>query len=686
MIHLPMFKTIATKVREINIPHILIPVGVGILALGTLIPWLGFYQDDWHHLYYFLHEGSSGLQRFLFFDSRPFSYPIYVFLFNLLGASPLYWHLFVLITRIMIAIVFFKISTIIWPDAKKSHMIATALFLVYPVFLLQSMAVMFSLHWIMFLAFMVSLWAMLLAIQSPTKRVPLTILALLLQIFQLFMIEYFIGLEFLRPIFIFLCLKNEKNLDRLYLSVKLSSPYILFAILYVIFRTSFDSFLGYDRNSPQVLLGFFQTPLQTILFFVESGLQDFSEIFVAAWYATLNPGLFDISRPSVIIIWGIVIISALLLGRLFYRFNENAHNEKELFRGQIEILIVGLIATLLGVLPGWMIGRTLHTSNPLWNDRFAMASLFGAAMVCTSATTIVLANRKRRDAFLALLIALAIGANLRAGIEFKQAWEKQTLFYWQLYWRAPNIKPHTAFISDSEFLSYMGNYPTGYAINTLYPKQTIPTHVDFWLFSSGENTGAWDDFREGSILSSTKYSSRFNGSSKDTIALIFEPQQQQCLWLLSPDDVNFKTLPPMTYEFLPNSNLGRIYTTNTSSWKPHPDIFGQEPSPTWCYFYQKADLAYQYQDWSEISALWEDAQAEDFAPKNTMEYLPFIEAFGRLNNWEMAEKMTIRASTLSEKARHPLCALWDRMKNETPDSHNKQLAIEAVEDRLACSP
>lgn len=682
-----LFNPILNKIRENNIPYELIPVGVGLLALGILIPWLGFYQDDWHHVYYFLHEGPSGLQRFLFFDSRPFSYPVYIFLFDLFGATPIYWHLYVLAVRITISLVLFKILSLIWPDLRKSHMVISALFLVYPVFLLQSMAVMFSLHWTMLLTYMISLWAMLLANKSSGKKhILLTVFALVLQAFHLIMIEYFIGLEFLRPVLLFFYFKSHPITDRFFITIKQSLPYVLLAAFYVVFRASFSSLLGYDRNSPEVLLTFFQTPLQTINFLIESWLQDFAEIFISAWYATINPSLFDLNRPSVIVIWGIVVIVTIALGWLFKHLNDSKDDKKNPTNDHIEILTVGFITTLLGILPGWMIGRTIYTSNPLWNDRFAMAALFGAAMVCVSAATLIIAGRKRRDVFLALLIALAVGANLRAGIEFKQAWEKETLFYWQLYWRAPNITPNTAFISDSEFLSYMGNYPTGFAINTLYPKQTMPGHLDYWLFSSGENVGAWDDFRSGTTLGSTKYASRFSSSSKDIIALTFEPQQQQCLWLLSPDNLNFKTLPLMTYEFLPNSNLDQIYQDQTSTWNPRPEIFGEEPAPTWCYFYQKAALAQQYHDWLEISTLWKQAQEQGFGPKNTMEYLPFIEAFARLGEWELAQQMTIRANTLSEKARHPLCSLWDRLKNETSDTNDKKLAALQVEDKLNCYP
>lgn len=88
-------------------------IALALLAFGALIPWLGFYQDDWHHIYYFSQEGLDGLARFLFFDSRPFAITVYAPLFSLLGAHPLSWHLFGLLMRILIALTFLQIANLL---------------------------------------------------------------------------------------------------------------------------------------------------------------------------------------------------------------------------------------------------------------------------------------------------------------------------------------------------------------------------------------------------------------------------------------------------------------------------------------------------------------------------------------------------------------------------------------------
>ncbi|MFO7584292.1 MAG: hypothetical protein R6W69_06140 [Anaerolineales bacterium] len=231
----------------------------------------------------------------------------------------------------------------------------------------------------------------------------------------------------------------------------------------------------------------------------------------------------------------------------------------------------------------------------------------------------------------------------------------------------------------------MGNYPSAFAINTLYPKQTPEGQIDVWLFTSGENVPRWNDFRQGASLSGVKYASNFEGDSRNSLAILFEPALMQCLWILSPQDSEYPNLPFLAYEFLPVSNLERIETT-PAAWRPSPAIFGAEPAHTWCYTYQKADLARQSGNWDEVLRLWEQAVTDGYGPKNTREYMPAIEAYARTGDWKSAERLTLRAVTITERARHPLCALWQQLRAETETTSEREEAFSAVNNRLDCQP
>ena len=67
----------------------LLILGIALVAFGIKTLSVGFFHDDWHHVYYAHFYGLEGLKQLSFFDSRPFVYFVYWPLFSLLGSSPL---------------------------------------------------------------------------------------------------------------------------------------------------------------------------------------------------------------------------------------------------------------------------------------------------------------------------------------------------------------------------------------------------------------------------------------------------------------------------------------------------------------------------------------------------------------------------------------------------------------------
>ncbi len=664
-------------VSEKTIPWFLLLIS--ILSFGLLIPSLGFYQDDWHHIFYFSQGGANGLKQFLFTDSRPFAYLIYLPLFKMLGTRPIAWQVAALFFRLLITLSFWRVLNQIWKESSKRNAIVASVFLVYPVFLLQPMSVMFALHWIMYLVYMLSLLLMLKAAQNSRYFIILMGIALLLELFHLVIMEYFVGIEFLRPLFLFMLLRKMSLKDRLIRTLKLSLPFLLITLLYVIFRSSFSTIFSYDRNVPVVLFRLLKEPLPTIGFLIQVLFQDFSEILITSWYGTIEPSIFSFTRRANLLIWLGVLLFSSFFWAYFSAFRSHNENKKEIENWAKSLMVLGLFGVLFGVAPGWAVGKTVHESNPLWNDRFAMASMFGAAMFWVGLIFFLLKKNSHILLILSLMVSLSIGANLRAGLNYKQSWEKQRKFYWQLYWRAPAIEKGTAIIADSEFVSYMGVYPTSFAINTLYQNTTDATEVNYWLYVAREYLPKWETYRAGTELDFHKYDSGFQGYSLNNLPILFEPENLQCLWILKPDDQANRSLPTITYEYLSVSNIDRIQATSVSP--PLETIFGKEPAHNRCYFYEKAELARQFGDWEQVVALWNEAEQLDLLPYNGVEYVPFIEAFAYTSDWNKAKNLTLRANLITERMAPYLCDVWQKLNKEDVPSD----ILNEVKKRLHCS-
>lgn len=656
-----------------NFPWVLF--GISIVAFGILIPHFGFYQDDWHHVFYYSLGGIDGLKEFFFTDSRPLAYLVYAPLFKLLGVQPIHWQLYALFTRYLIAFIFWGILNQIWQGEFKRNAIVAAIFLVYPVFMLQPMSVMFALHWTMYLVYMLSVFLMFKALENARYFYLFIVPALLFEGLHLLMIEYFVGLELLRPVFLFVFFRNESIQQRWKKTLKMSSVFLVITFIYIVFRSSYSALLGYDRNTPVVLFQLFQNPLPTIGFLIQTLFQDFAEIFFKAWYETLQPAFFSFGERTTLFIWlGVLLFSVFS----FFYFSQRENFDSDGDSWAKEMLFVGFFAVLFGLAPGWAVAKTVHTSNPLWNDRLAMASMFGAAMMLSGFVFLLFKQNEYPFLFLAVLIALAIGANLRVGLRYKASWEKQQKFYWQLYWRAPQIEENTAFVSDQEFLFYMGAYPTSFAINTLYNNADSSNKTKYWLYVGGEHLPHGDYYQAGVPIAFEKYASTFDGNINRTLPIIFEPEAGQCLQILRPQDRNNRNLSSLSKQYAGLANIDTIQRHGDQL--PIEDIFGPEPKHNRCYYYEKAALANQYKDWDEVIRLWQEAEKADLLPYDGVEYVPSIQAFAHTGNWSQAEKLTVKANKITDRMSPFLCSIWRNLSyTDAPITIRENLS-----KRLSC--
>src|SRR5260221_13460187 len=152
-----------TKISNIVLPIWAVPVAIFLVcffSFGILLSRLGFYQDDWHHVYYAYWGGAEGLKGFLFTDSRPLAFLVYVPFFNALGFEPSHWHWSLMLIRFLTALLFWLILSKIWPELTDLTAWLALFFAVYPVFPLQSLSVAYTLHWFLYLVFMLSVFLM----------------------------------------------------------------------------------------------------------------------------------------------------------------------------------------------------------------------------------------------------------------------------------------------------------------------------------------------------------------------------------------------------------------------------------------------------------------------------------------------------------------------------------------------
>jgi hypothetical protein len=320
--------------------------------------------------------------------------------------------------------------------------------------------------------------------------------------------------------------------------------------------------------------------------------------------------------------------------------------------------------------------------------------MFGASILVVSLLMTLVHKNTNKIVMISVLVGLAIGSHLRNGNIYRWEWIEQEQFYWQLYWRAPSIKPNTAIINEDALFSHVSKYSASMALNSLYPADSgQKNQLPYWVFELQDVFSTTvDNFMEGKPLEGRIRQYQFVGNSVDSLILYFEPFSNPgaCLWVLSFEDEMNLDLPSHTSQAVSYANFDRIDVSAPSDWKPDQSIFGSEPEHTWCYFYQKASLAKQMADWKTVTELYEEAKELGYSSSNAYEETPFIEGYAYQDSWEKAREITKNAikrhTTLKEKKefKSMICYLWDSIENNTSATAERDSTLEEVYQMANC--
>jgi hypothetical protein len=625
-----------------------------LIAFGLLSPTLGFYQDDWHFIFY-ANRGLSKLWELSAYDNRPFASWPYIAGFALLGFRPFAWQITGILLRWLTTVVFWLLYRTLWPKHEKLAAVPALLFALYPLYTLQPMAVTYITHWVAFLLYALSLWLMALGIRDPKRLWPLLLLSVVLDGLQLFTIEYFSGIELLRPIILWMALSNATETQRLRLkSVTLAwLPYLGVLAAFVFWRGFIFQSPTQDNNAPTVLHDLLSTPLPALTYLITAALKDALLIQIGAWSNTLTPALVDLSPAGL----GILFVSTLSFFGFYVYFKQLDIPTEETTPIR-QILLLGGLGLMLGPIPAWVTNQPLYDANPLWNSRLGIASMFGAALIVTALIEWLARTRNQRILVYSLLLALSIGHLLRSENTYRHVWETQISFLNQLAWRAPGIEAGTPIVTESELFWLMGDYPTTFAMNTVYDQAKDTNEALLWYFPSYGNDAIAKTLAAGGTLREKKFSTRFEGYAAHSLVIWYEPSISACLHILSPQDSESSLYSEFLRLAARTSSLARI----SSESNVNADFFTQALSTpeNWCTIFQRAELAAQYNQWKDVIVLWNTAQSKGLHPAYGAEYLPFIRAYLKTQNYLEAQALIEAANriTSSQAMRQTLCRPW----------------------------
>jgi len=671
-----------------------IPAGLLFLtvaAYGILSPWMGYYWDDWSFAWLLHFRGSADFIP-AFAPFRPLLGPIFTATTSLLGEHPFAWQAFALALRFLTGLGVWWSFSRVWPGYKRQVGLLALCFVVFPGYQSQWVALTHSNQELISLAaYLFSFGFTAFALRKPDKSAFNTITSLLLMFIGLFPTEYFIGLELLRPLIIwFILAENMGMRQSLVKSLRAWLPYLLLWIsnfLFLWFYRQYGAYDSYGITASGILkLG----PADMIARLVEDALKAVGSAGLEAWTAPFNLLINPLTVTSSLLTLALMAVVAVVMVVFFLKFEVDKPDEPYLahtgLSWPVQAIILGIAGILMGRLPSWIAGLPLRIEFS-W-DRFMLSMMLGGSLFFVGLLEFFIKNGRRKAFLASLFIALAVGQQFTAANAFRRDWANQQAFFWQLAWRIPALEEDTLLVTHELPLQYESDYNLSGALNWIYAPDTAAEKLPYMFAYTKARLGSslLPSLQPGQPAKAIYRTVDFNGSTSDMI--VFYHPVPGCVRVLNPEFDSKETLPNMTYmltDAVPLSNLSRIITDASEPQMPQ-HLFGQEPEHTWCYYYQKADLARQTGDWQAAASLGDEALEKGYSAILPAEWLPFIEAYAVTGSYQAAVDLTVRTVEGDAELAPGLCNLWQRVETQHVIPAEYAGIINELRAALSCSP
>jgi len=695
------------RLSERSIPLLFLTVTV--IAYGLLLPLTGFYWDD---LPFAWIAEFLGPYEFIpaFAQVRPFLGPIFFVTTSLIPPVPLYWQIFALVIRFLAGLSAWFALNQIWPRHKRQTLIASLLFLVFPGYSQHWVAFThINQEWIPFIFYLLSFGFSARALrnsyvvarrsgattkQSPndpeiasgggsTQSVsPLSprndmIFALLLLAAGVFPTEYFVSIEPMRFLFIWVIVSEQVNGfgQRFVESWKRWTPYLLIWLANGAWLAYFYTIGGYASYDVEVV----REPLTFIRILSTIG-EAIWKAGVYIWAQVLVLASKTPTAPTTLATLGLIVAAFILLAFYLRKLNLT---ETETRTFAIFAIVIGLAGILLGRIPSFAAGLPLTLQSSY--DRFMVSMMLGSSLFATGLIELSFRSIRIKTYAFAFLIALGIGQQFFNANIFRRDWAKQQEIYWQLAWRSPAMKPNTALLTDQLPIDYETDLSFTAPLNWMYAPSYERSNLPYALFYTEKRLGraSLPSLAPDTDISLAIRRVSFQGSTSQV--LVIHMPRNGCLRVLDPargDEATYGRQSRFLVEAIPLSDLSNIIVDSDQTAQLP---FLSEPGHTWCYYFAKAELARQQGDWNQAIDLVDEARALGYEPEDPFEWLTYIEAQALTGNIEAAEKLSDRAFEQDNGIRKGLCEVWKRVQAVGPAGSGAEARLDRILSDFQCA-
>lgn len=601
---------------------------ISALAFLPLIWRIGYTNDDWYLMYA---AGAYGPKSFIdiFSVDRPARALVMIPAYTLFGGNPLYYNLSAYIFRLISALAFFWLLTMLWPRQNRTLFLASLLYLIYPGFLSQYNGIDYQSQ-------MVSLAAAMLSIALSVKvaftdrlwkKIILLISSTVLGWLYLGLVEYFIGFEALRVASLFLLSYRENTLwkDKILHGIKQWIPNIFIPLVFLFWRVFlFQS----DRGATDINVQFEQVklyPIQTLYHWAIRIMQDLVDVTLTAWVTPLSQLVPYIQR------WGVVLVVVTAIPFAFILFlQRNGDAQAETKNGfPTEALIVGMIMAISGLVPVIMVNR--EVSFPFFS-RYSLASSVGVALFFVALIS-KLNGRILQNGIVIILFVISMLTHHANEMKAVQQTAYTRAFWWQVSWRVPQFEMNTTLIANYPGVVLEEDYFVWGPANLIYyPEKRNEKYIQPSLYAAILNKETIEKVLSRERQEYDKRKNIITYKNYRNIVVMTQIGVNSCVHILDGTRPEYSQGElDLIREVGPYSEIEHVLADETPHTPP-TIVFGPEPDHGWCYYYQKADLARQSGEWNQVLSIGEQAFGQGFEPRDLIEWMPFLQAYAQTGN------------------------------------------------------
>ena len=660
------------KFRSSWWPEVLFLTVISALVYLPQVGKLSFHSDDWYFIYNGLVLGAKSFID-LTLHTRPLRGPLYQLLFSVYGLSPLPYNLTLYFWRLLGGWGAVWLYNLLWRERRQANFFLAVLFVLFPGFLWWVSGFEFQPYVLSLTLQVFSIVFTLKAVEAGSlwKRAAWGLAALLSGWAYLGLVEFAIGMEAFRILAVFVFLKhNEPQAGFRKLSLRTARASAFFLAIPICFVVWYQFFFDNWRKAQQAgvqLRHVFQEPA-TVVSWVVGVFQGLLNDTLMAWTSPFNSNFYSGGARDFVlrfVLAAVVVALAWLVYYFFFRAHPEGTSAEEAapLDWRMELLLVGLLGTLAGVFPVVLVNRAVTFSF----SQYGLPASLAAVLIIGGFVYSVVPGRLR---VAALLILVGLAALTHLAVADRAVAEEQSVydFWWQVNWRAPAIKPGTTLYADypfdfgdtdslvwgpANFIYYRQSQAGSVAKVPLYAITRQPDTIESIL------TGSKGD-GQNLIVTNSSYHYDFQN-----LLVLAQPSPDGCVRVIDSTLPEYSanddglTMIAGSYSIIEN-----ILPGAKPALPPQPP-FGLEPAHTWCYFYEKAELARQQGNWPEVLRLAGEVKQKGLHPTDAIEWMPFVQAYAFAGDIPQLDSAS-KPLRLEPYYRKQACSILQRMNKGHP--------------------